>query len=45
MRVALKGSRNIPALKAFKANNKKQIIEFVTNLGNLFIPNFALLKL
>lgn len=33
MRIALKGSRNIPALKAFKANNKSQIIEFVTNLG------------
>ena len=33
MRVALKGSRNIPALKAFKKNNKSQIIEFVTNLG------------
>ena len=33
MRKALKGSRNIPALKAFKANNKKNIIEFVTNLG------------
>jgi len=33
MRIALKGSRNIPALKAFKANNKQQIIEFVTNLG------------
>lgn len=33
MRVALTGSRNIPALKTFKANNKKQIIEFVTNLG------------
>ena len=33
MRIALKGSRNIPALKAFKANNKKNIIEFVTNLG------------
>ena len=33
MRVALRGSRNIPALKAFKANNKKNIIEFVTNLG------------
>lgn len=33
MRIALKGSRNIPALKAFKKNNKAQIIEFVTNLG------------
>jgi penicillin-binding protein 1A len=33
MRVALKGSRNIPALKTFKKNNKAQIIEFVTNLG------------
>lgn len=33
MRIALKGSRNIPALKAFKANNKQNIIEFVTNLG------------
>ena len=33
MRIALKGSRNIPALKAFKANNKQDIIEFVTNLG------------
>lgn len=33
MRIALKGSRNIPALKAFKQNNKAQVIEFVTNLG------------
>jgi len=33
MRIALKGSRNIPALKAFKANNKAKIIEFTTNLG------------
>ena len=33
MRIALKGSRNIPALKAFKKNNKSQIIDFVTNLG------------
>ena len=33
MRIALKGSRNIPALKAFKANNKQNIIEFVTKLG------------
>lgn len=33
MRIALKGSRNIPALKAFKKNNKQQIIEFVTKLG------------
>lgn len=33
IRVALKGSRNIPALKAFKKNNKANIIEFVTNLG------------
>lgn len=33
MRVALTGSRNIPALKTFKSNNKKQIIEFVTKLG------------
>lgn len=33
MRIALKGSRNIPALKAFKKNNKANIIEFVTNLG------------
>ena len=32
-RTALKGSRNIPALKAFKLNDKSQIIEFVTNLG------------
>ena len=33
MRIALTGSRNIPALKTFKQNNKQQIIEFVTNLG------------
>ena len=33
MRIALSGSRNIPALKTFKNNNKSQIIEFVTNLG------------
>ena len=33
MRIALKGSRNIPALKTFKAVNKSKIIEFVTNLG------------
>lgn len=33
IRVALKGSRNIPALKTFKKNNKANIIEFVTNLG------------
>lgn len=33
MRIALKGSRNIPALKTFKANNKKNIVEFATNLG------------
>lgn len=33
IRVALRGSRNIPALKTFKQNNKAQIIEFVTNLG------------
>lgn len=33
MRIALKGSRNIPALKAFKSNNKQQVIDFVTKLG------------
>ena len=33
MRIALKGSRNIPALKAFKQNNKKNIIEFATKVG------------
>lgn len=33
MRIALKGSRNIPALKTFKANNKAKVIEFATNLG------------
>ena len=32
-RTALAGSRNIPALKTFKANNKSQIIDFVTKLG------------
>ena len=32
-RVALSGSRNIPALKVFKKNNKEKVIEFVTNLG------------
>ena len=32
-RTALKGSRNIPALKTFKQNDKAKIIEFVTNLG------------
>ena len=32
-RVALAGSRNIPALKVFKKNNKQNIIEFVTKLG------------
>lgn len=32
-RTALMGSRNIPALKAFKNNNKQDIIEFVTKLG------------
>ncbi len=32
-RTALMGSRNIPALKAFKSNNKQNIIEFVTKLG------------
>ena len=32
-RVALAGSRNIPALKVFKKNNKQQVIEFVTKLG------------
>lgn len=33
IRIALKGSRNIPALKTFKNNKKSDIIEFVTNLG------------
>lgn len=33
MRTALNGSRNIPALKTFKANSKSNIIEFATNLG------------
>ena len=33
MRTALRGSRNIPALKTFKQNNKQQVTEFVTNLG------------
>ena len=33
IRIALKGSRNIPALKTFKAINKSNIIKFVTNLG------------
>ena len=33
MRIALKGSRNIPALKAFKANKKSDIIDFATKLG------------
>ena len=33
IRVALTGSRNIPALKTFKQNNKKNIIEFATKLG------------
>ena len=32
-RVALAGSRNIPALKVFKKNNKQNIIDFVTKLG------------
>ena len=32
-RTALAGSRNIPALKVFKKNNKQKIIEFVTKLG------------
>lgn len=32
-RVALAGSRNIPALKVFKKNNKQKVIEFVTKLG------------
>lgn len=33
IRVALMGSRNIPALKTFKAVDKMNIIEFTTNLG------------
>ncbi len=33
IRVALMGSRNIPALKTFKAVDKQNIIEFTTNLG------------
>lgn len=33
IRVALRGSRNIPALKTFKKNDKSKIIDFVTNLG------------
>ena len=33
IRTALGGSRNIPALKAFQANSKENIREFVTNLG------------
>jgi len=33
MRKALIGSRNIPALKTFKANEKSNIIDFVTKLG------------
>ncbi|MDD3186940.1 MAG: transglycosylase domain-containing protein [Bacilli bacterium] len=33
MRVALMGSRNIPALKTFKAVSNADIKEFVTNLG------------
>ena len=33
MRAALTYSRNIPALKAFKANDKSKILLFVTNLG------------
>lgn len=33
MRIALKGSRNIPALKTFKQNDKSKVINFVTNLG------------
>ena len=32
-RIALAGSRNIPALKVFKKNNKQKVIEFVTKLG------------
>lgn len=33
IRKALVGSRNIPALKAFQANNKSNILEFVKSLG------------
>lgn len=33
IRTALKYSRNIPALKTFKKNNKSNIIEFATNIG------------
>ena len=33
MRTALTHSRNIPALKAFKANSKSNILSFVTSLG------------
>lgn len=33
IRTALAHSRNIPALKTFKANDKSKIIEMVTNLG------------
>lgn len=33
MRVALTRSRNIPALKAFQANSKSNISNFVSNLG------------
>lgn len=33
IRVSLRGSRNIPALKTFKQLDKSQVIEFVTNLG------------
>ena len=32
-RTALAGSRNIPALKTFKANDKSKVIDFVTGLG------------
>ena len=33
IRKALVGSRNIPALKAFQANSRSNILEFVKNLG------------
>ena len=33
IRIALRGSRNIPALKTFKKNDKSKVVEFVTNLG------------
>ena len=33
MRKALVGSRNIPALKAFQANDKSNILQFVKSLG------------